>query len=188
MDEELKKRRADINKKTKLTKFLMVFLWLGAMSILATGADQTLLMIEVMLIMLRVELLERELLLFFGKTVMTMLPATIYLVGDRKLSELKGESKKLRSEEMKYLRKKKFEEEKEKVQELLETAQKLSRKEQMQLLNTVKDELTKMEKAYKTEIKSTDEYSLCYVQKELEDILFPSVVDGVKDYTRAKKK
>ena len=188
MDYELKKRRLDINKKLKVTILVALLSWLGTWAIAFSSVDNVFLILEVMLTMLQVNELPRELLLMGCRLLISWLPTIVYLIGGYKVSELIKESKKLQEEETSYMRKKQFEEQKPQVQEILAEVEKLSRSEQMEYLNMVKDKLNELEKAKKINLKSTDDFRLCYLERELEDMLFPSTVDDSESYSRTRKK
>lgn len=160
----------------------------GSWIIAFGGVENTFLLMEIMLRALQIDELQRELILASGRLLISMLPMTVSVLGNVKMYTLVKESKKLYAEEIDYLCKKMFEQKKPQIQELLENAERLPRSELMKILNMTKDQLMKIEKTKKVECKTSDELALDYLQSGLEDMLFPSVIDSEKGYSRVRKK
>ena len=188
MDMDLMERRQSINRRLKTSILLMILCWGLSLLLIYVDTNNIFLILEVMLMMFHFEEYEREFMLTSCRMLISVLPTIVHLVSFYKINDIMKESKNLHLEEIKYARKKRYEEERKGVQNFLNYAAKLSRSDQIELLNYIKDELRKIEKEYKTYTWSSDEYSLCYIQKELEDMLFPSIIEDEKSSAKCRKR
>lgn len=189
MENEFKNRKLENEKKSKrilLCLFLNIFFQLG---IAYVNINNVMFMIEMMLSFIMVPEWQRMLYLDLGSVIMAFWPIVVTVMCNIKIVQLNKERQKIREEEIEYLCNKAFEENKHKFAEILEDGRNMSRSEQMAFLNRIKDNIVKAENNNKFKCKSADILMLNYLQDELEDILFPSVVEEErKEYTKVRKK
>jgi len=189
MELEYKIRKNEINIQFKKVLLVLLFSVAWSFSMGYFGVDNSMLMMKIMLSVLGMPEWQRDTLVILGSLMMIYAPTVLTIICNIKIHKLNKEHEKLKIEEKSYLCNKIFEENKNKIDELLEQGKILSRKELMDILNTTKLELIKAEKKKKAKFKTVDELMLNYLQDGLEDILFPSVFDEKeKNYTRKKEK
>lgn len=189
MENEFKRRKIDNERKLRNTLLCLIINMFFQMWIAYVGIDNIMLMFEMMLVFIKISDYQRKLLLEFGRTTITFLPMVVLVMCNIKAKKLNKESQKVRDEEMEFLCKKAFEENKHEIDSLLEEGRCLSRAELINCLNKTKTELVKAEKNNKFKCPSLDILMLNYLQDGLEDILFPSVVEEEKkEYIKVRKK
>ena len=173
------------------TNKLFIILILNMILSLFLGSELSnygLFLVEIFLNFVQIEEIYINLIIMSAQLISTFGPAAISLLCGIKMLETNKENEKIRLEEAKYLSMQIFEENKPKVDEILEEGEKISRKELMDLLNMTKTELMKRENIKNKKVVGPDELLLAYFQKELEDILFPSVNEEDKGRSRTRKK
>ena len=188
MEEKFKIKQREINKQYRIILLTTLACFAFMMSHIFIGLDNMMLISNVVLSVLNIPEWVRKILLSFGSLVITNLPIVITLLCHKKTLELNKESKKLQEEYVDYMCKKGFEENRYKVETLLEEFKDMPRKELIYFLNRTKDEIIKAEKNNKYKCETLDILMLNYLQDGLEDILFPPIVEENQGYSRTRKK
>lgn len=188
MEMNFKQRKSEIYKKEIKIMLVLFISLLFSLSSAYMGIENSLLMLEIVATILNVSEWQKEILIIFHNFVITSLPPIVTIYCNMEIFKLNKEFKEVRAEEIDFTCQKIFEDNKYKMDELLEQGKGLSRSELIDFLNTTKAELVKAEKNNKFKCKSPDILMLDYLQSGLEDMLFPSVSKEKQGHSRARKK
>lgn len=188
MENEIKKRKLDNERKIKKILLCLIFNMFFQFGISYVGINNVVLMLEAMLVFINVSEFKRDLLINLSSLLAVCLPMVVNIVCNINLFKLNKQRCEIREKEVEYLSKKAFEENKYKIDELLEEGKTLSRAGLINWLNATKAELLKAEEKNKFKCKTGDILLYDYLRDGLEDILFPSVDEKENGYTKVRKK
>lgn len=201
MNNDLENRKRKLEKKKKLTYWLMFVGYFLSFSVSANGLSIVLPMTEFMLILLDVNNINRDIILSVMEFFFRYLPTIVYVGGKIKMSSISEEILELKRidetkedmygdllKEISVGEKIKDEEEILKVYDIVERFEMLPRDKQMEVLNYIKGDLSIEDNQLCIQIKELKDEYKNVLQTECEDVLFPDFKEDEIGYTKNRRK
>ena len=199
MDNNINDNIKKLKRKKEFVYWLSFVGWLLAFEIKANGLAIVLPITEVMLLMIKMDMVYRSVLLSIVEIYFRFLPLMVYIAGKIKMNSIGDEITKLKSinqqkkvivkEEVSLEQKIKDEEEKiRKVYDIVDRFESLPRGKQMEILNYIKGSLNNDNNQLCNSIDQLDDKYREMLQTECEDILFPDLDEDEIGYTRGRRK
>lgn len=193
--------RRNLIKKRNIVSLLLIPCWMLSFFVSINVMVKVLPIIEFLTIVLKMDDLDRNMLLSFMDFFYKYFPTMVYIGGRVYIFNLNKKIIKLEMEndfdlllERERMATKSDEcvviDEKEvrMIYDIVERIEKLPRRKQMEVLNYIKGNLELDDKDLSSEIDLISDKNKYYLLVECEDILFPNIEDDVKEYIRKKKK
>lgn len=176
MNEDIKLKRIKLNRKIFKTYILYLLGYYVATVCYHSASDIYIPMMELTLLALKVD---ENIINSLGKLMYYFfwsLPTVSLVFGWIELRKVAKENFQLRKEEIEYEKMINFEEQKDLVQEVIDKFNNLDRSKQMELLNFVKTDIKNNQGYLFDQINLLEKDGLNLLQKEMEEVLFPSVL------------
>ena len=193
-------RRKNLIKKRNIINLMLIPCWMLSFFISIISIINVLPIIEFLTIIIKMDYIDRNILLSFLEFFYKYLPTMVYIGGrvyifnlNKKILKIEMDNDfDLLLEKEKMLEKKQEyiivdEEEIRKIYDIVLKIEKLPRSKQMEVLNYIKGDLKLYDKELSSEIDLIGDKYKEYLLIECEDILFPNVEYDVKKYIRKKK-
>lgn len=200
MDNILDKRN-ELVKKRNLANLILMPCWILSFFISITATIRLIPIIEFITMILKMDSLDRYMLLSFFTFIYRFLPTMIFIGGRIYIFNLNINIFKLEMEnDFELLEKREKmnnkkdecviidEEEVRKTYDIVERFANLSRSKQMEILNYIKGDLSLYDNDLSNKINELNDQYRNVLQTECEDILFPDIDDNKNNYVKKKEK